>query len=60
MHAVVELTCPHCKAKQEVHVTGKPNSFAQMGGPQVVACVNCKKGFQTAIPDTIIDGPFAS
>jgi hypothetical protein len=59
MSAVVPIECPDCKAKQEVHVTGKPNPFAQMGGPQPVACVKCNEEFELTIPDTIIGGLFA-
>ena len=41
--------CPHCKAKQEVHVEARAG-FAQMGSPQPVVCVKCEKGFEITVP----------
>jgi hypothetical protein len=49
--------CPHCNAKQEVHVEAL-TGFAQMGGPLPVVCVKCEKGFEITVPAPIIGGPF--
>src|SRR5712664_3671117 len=36
----ISAACPHCNAKQEVHVEVRTR-YAQMGGPQPVVCVKC-------------------
>ena len=45
----ISTECPHCKAKQEVHVEARAG-FAQMGSPQPVVCVKCEKGFEITVP----------
>ena len=45
----IPTECPHCNAKQEVHVEAR-KGFAQMGGPQPVVCVKCEKGFEISAP----------
>jgi len=53
----IPTECPHCHAKQEVHVEALTR-FAQMGTPLPVVCVKCEKGFEIMVPDPIIGGPF--
>jgi hypothetical protein len=53
----IPTECPHCRAKQEVHVEAL-TGFAQMGGPLPVVCVKCEKGFEIRVPAPIIGGPF--
>jgi len=45
----IPTKCPHCNAKQEVHVEVRIG-FAQLGDPQPVVCVKCEKGFEITVP----------
>jgi DNA-directed RNA polymerase subunit M/transcription elongation factor TFIIS len=45
----IPTECPHCNAKQEVHVEARTR-FAQVGGPQPVVCVKCEKEFEITVP----------
>jgi hypothetical protein len=56
VHAVVQLTCPHCSQKQKVELAVKVG-FAQVDR-QHVRCVHCQRGFDTRVPDKIVRGPF--
>jgi hypothetical protein len=53
----IPTECPHCHAKQEVHVEALTR-FAQRDGPLPVVCVKCEKGFEITVPDPIFGGSF--
>lgn len=56
LHALVDLTCPHCR---------RMNAFAviQDAGPsqarhEAVLCAHCKKSWEPVIPGPVMAGPF--
>jgi hypothetical protein len=53
----IPAECPHCNAKQEVHVEAR-TGLAQRDGPLPVVCVKCEKGFEITVPALIIGGSF--
>lgn len=57
LHALVDLTCPHCH---------KLNAFAVIHDPgpsrarhEAVHCAHCKKSWEPVIPGPVMAGPFA-
>lgn len=56
LHALVDLTCPHCKkmnAIAVIHGDG-PNKARH----EAVLCAHCKKSWEPVIPGPIMAGPF--
>ena len=56
LHALVDLTCPHCQ---------KLNAFAVIHDPgpsqarhEAVHCAHCKKSWEPVIPGPVMAGPF--
>lgn len=56
LFVVMTIECPHCQAKQKVHVAinlgpgHMPNQY--------VFCINCNSEFDVTLPDKIVGGPF--
>jgi hypothetical protein len=56
-----QITCPHCRKEQLIHLLAVPDKPAVLIGKQAVRCVNveCKRDFDLLYENRIVGGPFA-
>jgi len=54
---VMTVECPHCKAKQKVHVAVAHLGPGYMPN-QYIWCIECETQFDVRVPDKIVGGPF--
>ena len=55
LFVVMTIECPHCQAKQKVHVA---INLGPSQPSQYLFCINCDSEFDVTLPDKIVGGPF--
>jgi hypothetical protein len=54
-YIVKTVECPHCRARQKVHVDVRPETPVAHG--ETINCLKCKGHFEANVPNKIIRGP---
>jgi hypothetical protein len=50
------ITCPHCRAKQRIHVRNHGQTGQMVA--ECVRCFHCNQQFIVMVPYEIVTGPF--